>query len=1615
MSDNKLIVQYRVESDGSLKKIAVEAKQAAESTDDLGKAQARQYKQSQGTAQNTSNSTRAFAKQTQGISKGLVPAYATLMAHMFALSEAFGALRRASELENLAKGLTIVGNAAGQNLPYVAKQLREITGAAISTEQALRATAVAVSAGFSTNQLVELTKVANGAAKALGRDLGDSFDRLVRGTAKLEPEILDELGIMIRLDDATKTYASSIGKAAGDLSRFERQQAFLNEAITQGQAKFSLVNEAVDAEPYAKLASTFNDLAKSILSVINTAITPFVELLSKSPTALVGAMVAFGGIVISKIIPAVGELVERQEALAATSHKIATEAAQDMSVKYVNALTKVNEKLTVMPKSVKNMSEALYSGTASIAQMEDAVKKLELSENRRVAALKTGSKETLAAREAELAKLREGKQALQELIALERSGGARLDESVIKQQNATVKAEGATRNADLLAQIGGSGPIESVRVATVAIKENFKDIGRTQGGLAKVAATGRAMSNSFALVGAALGNILPIIGQIIFFGGLLYELFSKLFAGSKLSQKTDEVVASFSSFVDISNQLNAYLSKTLTAEEEFAAKLQVRIGLADQVSNGIAEIIKANRELNKEEEDANLKDLVAARIRYNQALEDSAAGYEDLGFASILLDKAQKSYNATLEKNKTLESTQVVKIVEAAKAQAIATGLVAESSKELKKYDEILNNLGTTTNTDELQKRIDAVNEPLKKIKASTQEAEEASISYTNTVLKNQDKVNGKYGEVYTSIKGMENALRAVREASVESGDYVPGDGVTTKMKEQAAHLKASLHYVTGIAEAGVEETFRLAAEEIAKINQRIVLSAVKAKELAADAKRYGEFAKTSALFTKAQLNTLNASKKAEYESLQNKVKQHDLDNGILEVETRIAKETQNIKDYQEALAKALVEGNMQAAISAGRMLEITKISLEQLKAEQEKLKLDRERTELLAKMSAIQGELRSDTEIGLRAQIANVRDQQRLNSLVEKEATARMSILNIQESAAKRNKELERAQTGSTLTAEDEVKILKDYDAKFKKENEAKLNAELTRINLEFDLLDLQFQLEALKISNIQAAAGASAEERDALEAAKKDALAKINVLRDITKAGETVAGTTTGAGSGRQAAIDLAKAGSKDAEDQRTVAGLTAEEEARRKNQALRNSLLREEASLYESIGAAKAASMLRVAALSNEQAQIEKDLATIKAKEGEDSTVYLEKKLEAQKKLNEKAAEEAAIRAKITAGLSANGNTIAETAINSGVNTSAAQAKLAEVNNNPNASPEERAAAEAAVLETSKNAFTGAMDAVSSQMRSLGPEGELMATVLSSASMLTTTFSSAFDIIGDSSASTSDKIQAGLGAASALFSAYGQISKAASDARIRGIDQEIEAEKKRDGKSRESLAKISALEKKKEAEKKKAFETEKKMKIAQTIIGTAQGAMAAFTSLAGIPIVGPALGAAAAAMVVALGAKQLSMIQSTSYQGGGSIDSGPSSISVGNRQNTVDLAKAKSPAGELAYARGESGTGTGMTNYTPAFTGRAAGGNTAYMVGEQGPELFVPDRPGVIKPADDTEKMAAQQTSVNFTINTIDSSSMEDMLMKQRGNLIGMIREAANSHGEFFLENVNTNSLG
>ncbi|WDE11343.1 hypothetical protein [Thalassomonas haliotis] len=161
------------------------------------------------------------------------------------------------------------------------------------------------------------------------------------------------------------------------------------------------------------------------------------------------------------------------------------------------------------------------------------------------------------------------------------------------------------------------------------------------------------------------------------------------------------------------------------------------------------------------------------------------------------------------------------------------------------------------------------------------------------------------------------------------------------------------------------------------------------------------------------------------------------------------------------------------------------------------------------------------------------------------------------------------------------------------------------------------------------------------------------------------------------------------------------------------------------------------------------------------------------------------------------------------------------------------------------------------------------------------------------------------------------------------------------------------------------KKGAQIAKAAAIGQATIKTYESANNAYSSLAGIPIIGPALGVAAAAAAIAAGMANVAQIKSQPISGARALG-GP----VGNGQT--------------------------------------------YLVGENGPELFTPGASGQITSNDNLHKalneeadMSAgsatvQNTDVNINITAPDRDSVVEALMAERDLITSMVQMALADQG-------------
>ena len=107
-------------------------------------------------------------------------------------------------------------------------------------------------------------------------------------------------------------------------------------------------------------------------------------------------------------------------------------------------------------------------------------------------------------------------------------------------------------------------------------------------------------------------------------------------------------------------------------------------------------------------------------------------------------------------------------------------------------------------------------------------------------------------------------------------------------------------------------------------------------------------------------------------------------------------------------------------------------------------------------------------------------------------------------------------------------------------------------------------------------------------------------------------------------------------------------------------------------------------------------------------------------------------------------------------------------------------------------------------------------------------------------------------------------------------------------------------------------------------------------------------------------------------------------------------------------LSIALGAAAFAAGMAEVaaiqSQTYSGKALGGsvssNTPYIVGEKGPEMFVPAGSGTIVP--NSELKGNGTTNINFTIQTNDAQGFDTLLYQRRGMITQFIRDAMTEQG-------------
>jgi len=569
---------------GGVAKAAAQPAGAMASAQPTGSQAIQQYGAMRGTAGQTGASARDFANQAQGLS-GLVRLYAIYAANVYAVGAAFGALSRAMDTSNMVRGLDQIGAASGVALGGLSKQLVTATGGAISLRDAMSATVKVTAAGLGSENVLRLGQVAAKASQALGVDMGDAINRLSRGITKLEPELLDELGIFTKIDPAVQKYALSVGKSAAQLTDFERRQAFANAVLEEGEKKFAAIK--VDANPYNKLAASLQNIAQNGLELVNKVLAPIVNLLSSNPTALVLALTGIASTIIKQAVPAFGLFRQNiqkanEEANKATQARanFAISTQQDLNKKLLNLVEaradKESEILDTAEKKFQALKARGVKVSPTVQKVLEAPSVLDITdkqvasvERAASAAKKRGLTEEAKVYDEIATSIKNGRKAEEEYLKTKRDATDSLINDVKSKRtiiglNAALaeSAEKASFKQQITsnAAYAGSliGPINAIKLMRAEL--NASDIRLNMLSKTMVLAKGGlyAFAGAAATVGAALSAAFAVIAALIGVGTILVTLFTntrkEAEANSQAFGQLEESTKNLTNSIDVLNK-----------------------------------------------------------------------------------------------------------------------------------------------------------------------------------------------------------------------------------------------------------------------------------------------------------------------------------------------------------------------------------------------------------------------------------------------------------------------------------------------------------------------------------------------------------------------------------------------------------------------------------------------------------------------------------------------------------------------------------------------------------------------------------------------------------------------------------------------------------------------------------------------------------------------------------------------------------------------------------------------------------------------------------------------------------------------------------------------------
>jgi hypothetical protein len=224
--------------------------------------------------------------QDQATKKGrlLNNALATMRSKMLLASFAMTLLikplmkfaKEAAKVESMATAFNTLAGAT-ENSSVALDHLKSATNNTMSEfdlfQQANNAMILGVSKN--SNEMAEMFDIAQRLGRALGRDTKSSVESLITGIGRQSRLMLDNIGIIVKADEAYEKYAKRLGTTADKLSDADKKTAFLEATMESARAKVASLGGEVHSsqDSFDAFSATVSDLSVALGDSLKGAFT----------------------------------------------------------------------------------------------------------------------------------------------------------------------------------------------------------------------------------------------------------------------------------------------------------------------------------------------------------------------------------------------------------------------------------------------------------------------------------------------------------------------------------------------------------------------------------------------------------------------------------------------------------------------------------------------------------------------------------------------------------------------------------------------------------------------------------------------------------------------------------------------------------------------------------------------------------------------------------------------------------------------------------------------------------------------------------------------------------------------------------------------------------------------------------------------------------------------------------------------------------------------------------------------------------------------------------------------------------------------------------------------